>query len=61
MGISLKLYRIVHNISLYKKIICFYSFCLSTLVAMATLNFCRLIMGKNENWHKFIAIALQIF
>ena len=29
----------------------FYCHCISTLVAMATLNFHRLIMGKNENWH----------
>ena len=29
----------------------FYCCCLSTFVAVATLNFNRLIMGKNENWH----------
>ena len=44
-GIKLKLCRIVYNISL-SKIIAFYCHCISALVAMATLNFHRLIMGK---------------
>ena len=44
-GIKLKLCRIVHNISLYENII-FYCRCLSTLVAMATLIFHGLKMGK---------------
>ena len=44
-GIKLKLYRIVCNISLYENIV-FYCRCLSTLIAMETSNFHRLIMGK---------------
>ena len=45
-GIKLKLWRIVHNISLYKNFV-FNCRCLNTFVAMATLNFHRLRMG---NW-----------
>ena len=53
-GIKLKLGRIVYNISL------FCCRCLSTLVAMATLNVYRLI--KWRKWQlAFIAILLQIF
>ena len=48
--IKLKRCRIVYNISLYKKIV-FHCCCLSILVAVATLNFHRLINGKNESWH----------
>ena len=57
-GIKMKLCRIIHNIIRYKKTV-FYCHCLSTLVAMATLNFHRLIMGKSTL--AFIAISLQIF
>ena len=52
-GIKLKVCRIVYNISLYKNIV-FYCRCLSTLVAMATLNFHGLINGKDENVHLFL-------
>ena len=45
--IKLKLCRIVHDISVLKLV--FYCRCLSTLVAMATLNFHRLIMGNVQN------------
>ena len=48
MGIQLKLCRTVYNTLL------FYCRCLSTLVAMATLNFHRLINEKNENWHLWL-------
>ena len=44
-GGGLKLCRIIHNISRFKNTV-FYCRCLSTLVAMATLNFHRLIIGK---------------
>ena len=59
MGDEAKLYRIVYNISLYKKGV-FYCHCLSTLVAMATLNFHRLIMGKMKIgiYCCFIAVIL---
>ena len=49
-GGKLKLCRIVYNINLCKKSV-FYCHCLNTLVAMATLNFHGLIIGKNENLH----------
>ena len=56
-GIKLKLCRIVYNISLYKTTV-FYCHCIRTLVAIATLNFHRLII----KWKlAFIAISLQIF
>ena len=50
--IKLKLCRLILNISLYKKI--FYCHCLSTLVPMATLNFHRLVIGKNESYHSLL-------
>ena len=42
-GIKLKLFRNVHSTSLYKTIV-FFCCCLSTLVAMATSSFHRLII-----------------
>ena len=44
-GMKLKLYRNVHNISLYKNFV-FCVHCSCAFVAMATYNFHRLIMGK---------------
>ena len=62
MGIKMKLCGVIHNICHYKNIV-FYCRCLSTLVAMATLNFPRLIMGKLNIgiYCYFIADILTIF
>ena len=56
-GIKLKRCSIVHNTGLYKNIV-LYCHCLSTLVAIATLNFHRF---REKCKLAFIAISLQIF